>query len=118
MKKNEHIEVTTRFIPVTGKKGQTLSFNQMVMLYPSYLPDSPDKYFGIMHDAHPYDYGTVRFLEDAPSQIESPDVQVESQPIPESLKRVSEVNPTRRVQKTFVYFHDGRVDYIVRVVTQ
>lgn len=115
MKKNEHIEVTIRFIPVTGKKGQTLSFNQMVMLYPSYLPDSPDKYFGIMHDAHPYDYGTVRFLEDAPSQIESPDVQVESQPIPESLKRVSEDNPTGRVQNPFYYFNDGSGDYIARL---
>ena len=116
MKTNEHIEVTIRFNPVTGKKGQTLSFNQMVMLYPSYLPDSPDQYFGIMHDAHPYDYGTVRFLEDAPTQVQSPVVQVESQPIPESMKMVSEDNPTGRVQTPFYYFNDGSRDGIAKVI--
>ncbi len=119
MKTNEHIEVTIRFTPVTGKKGQTLSFNQMVMLYPSYLPDSPDQYFGSLQEGHPWDYGTIRFLEDAPSQLENTYVQVESQLMPESMKMVSEDNPTGRVKVPFYYFNDdsGR-DYISRLMLE
>lgn len=101
---NEKIEITIKFNPVTGKKGQTLSFNQMVMPHPSFMPHSPDQYFGNFQDAHPYDFGVIRFLVDAPSQVHSPIVQVESKPIPESMKMVSENNPTGRIGNPFYYF--------------
>jgi hypothetical protein len=113
---NEKIEVTIRFMPVTGKEGQTLSFHLMVMPYPSFIPESPDQYFGIYQSAHPYDFGTIRFFEDAPTQIESPVVQVASQPIPENMKTVSENNPTGRVQTPFYYFNDGNADYISKLI--
>ena len=113
---NEKIEITIRFSPITGKKGQTLSFTQMVMPYPSFLPDSPDQHFGNIQDAHPNDFGTIRFLEDAPSQLTSPVVQVESQPISESMKIVSESNPSGRVQRPFYYFNDSSADYINRLM--
>ena len=113
---NEKIEITIKFNPVTGKKGQTLSFNQMVMPHPSFMPHSPDQYFGNFQDAHPYDFGVIRFLVDAPSQVHSPIVQVESKPIPESMKMVSENNPTGRIGNPFYYFNDGNADYISKMI--
>jgi len=113
---NEKIEITIKFNPVTGKKGQTLSFNQMVMPHPSFMPHSPDQYFGNFQDAHPYDFGVIRFLVDAPSQVHSPIVQVESKPIPESMKMVSENNPTGRIGNPFYYFNDGNADYISKLI--
>lgn len=111
----ETIELTVRFTPTTGKKGETLGFSQMAMFKPLYLPASEAETFGIFQDGHPADYGAVRFEADAPGAVESPAAAVQSEPIPESWKMVMEGNPTGRVQHPQVRLDDGSDDFIPRI---
>lgn len=111
----ETIELTVRFTPTTGKKGETLGFSQMAMFKPLYLPASEAETFGGFQDGHPNDYGTVRFEIDAPDAVESPAAAVQSEPIPESWKMVMEGNPTGRVQHPQVRLDDGSDDFIPRI---
>lgn len=111
----ETIELTVRFTPTTGKKGETLGFAQMAMFKPLYLPPSEAETFGIFQDGHPADYGAVRFEADAPGAVESPAAAVQSEPIPESWKMVMEGNPTGRVQHPQVRLDDGSDDFIPRI---
>lgn len=111
----ETIELTVRFTPTTGKKGETLGFSQMAMFKPLYLPASEAETFGGFQDGHPNDYGTVRFEIDAPDAVESPAAAVQSEPIPESWKMVMEGNPTGRVQHPQVRLNDGSDDFIPRI---
>lgn len=111
----ETIELTVRFTPTTGKKGETLGFARMAMFKPLYLPASEAETFGIFQDGHPADYGAVRFEADAPGAVESPAAAVQSEPIPESWKMVMEGNPTGRVQHPQVRLDDGSDDFIPRI---
>lgn len=111
----ETIELTVRFTPTTGKKGETLGFAQMAMFKPLYLPASEAETFGVFQDGHPADYGAVRFEADAPGTVESPAAAVQSAPIPESWKMVMEGNPTGRIQHPQVRLNDGSDDFIPRI---
>lgn len=111
----ETIEMTVRFTPTTGKKGETLGFARMAMFKPLYLPASEAETFGVFQDGHPADYGAVRFEADAPGTVESPAAAVQSAPIPESWKMVMEGNPTGRVQHPQVRLNDGSDDFSPRI---
>lgn len=111
----ETIELTVRFTPTTGKKGETLGFAQMAMFKPLYLPASEAETFGGFQDGHPDDYGAVRFEADAPGAVESPAAAVQSAPIPESWKMVMEGNPTGRIQHPQVRLNDGSDDFSPRI---
>lgn len=111
----ETIEMTVRFTPTTGKKGETLGFAQMAMFKPLYLPASEAETFGIFQDGHPADYGAVRFEADAPGAVESPAAAVQSAPIPESWKMVMEGNPTGRIQHPQARLNDGSDEFTTRL---
>ena len=111
----ETIELTVRFTPTTGKKGETLGFARMAMFKPLYLPASEAETFGVFQDGHPADYGAVRFEADAPGTVESPAAAVQSAPIPESWKMVMEGNPTGRIQHPQVRLNDGSDEFTTRL---
>ena len=111
----ETIELTVRFTPTTGKKGETLGFARMAMFKPLYLPASEAETFGFFQDGHPADYGAVRFEADAPGTVESPAAAVQSAPIPESWKMVMEGNPTGRIQHPQVRLNDGSDEFTTRL---
>lgn len=111
----ETIEMTVRFTPTTGKKGETLGFARMAMFKPLYLPASEAETFGVFQDGHPADYGAVRFEADAPGTVESPAAAVQSAPIPESWKMVMEGNPTGRIQHPQVRLNDGSDEFTTRL---
>ena len=111
----ETIELTVRFTPMTGKKGETLGFARMAMFKPLYLPASEAETFGVFQDGHPADYGAVRFEADAPGTVESPAAAVQSAPIPESWKMVMEGNPTGRIQHPQVRLNDGSDEFTTRL---
>lgn len=111
----ETIELTVRFTPTTGKKGETLGFARMAMFKPLYLPASEAETFGVFQDGHPADYGAVRFEADAPGTVESPAAAVQSAPIPESWKMVMEGNPTGRIQHPQVRLNDGSDEFTTRI---
>lgn len=111
----ETIELTVRFTPTTGKKGETLGFARMAMFKPLYLPASEAETFGFFQDGHPADYGAVRFEADAPGTVESPAATVQSAPIPESWKMVMEGNPTGRIQHPQVRLNDGSDEFTTRL---
>lgn len=111
----ETIELTVRFTPTTGKKGETLGFARMAMFKPLYLLASEAETFGVFQDGHPADYGAVRFEADAPGTVESPAAAVQSAPIPESWKMVMEGNPTGRIQHPQVRLNDGSDEFTTRL---
>lgn len=111
----ETVEITARFTPVTGKKGETLGFARLTMFKPLYLPASESETFGLLHDGHPYDWGTVRFEADAPGEVQSPAVPTLSEPIPESWKIVNESNPTGRIKNPTFRLNDGTGEFMTRL---
>jgi len=112
---DEHIQITIQFTPVTGKKGEVLSFNRLAMLKPSFLPATENESFGIFQDGNPADFGTIELKVDAPTQLNSPKVDVTTTPIPENMKHVYEGNPTGRVLTPFYFFNDGTRDYVNKI---
>ena len=87
----------------------------MTMFKPLHLPASESETFGLLHDGHPYDWGTVRFETDAPGEVQSPAVPTLSEPIPESWKMAGESNPTGRIKNPVFRLNDGAGEFMTRL---
>lgn len=115
MNNHEKIEITLQFTPLTGKKGEKLSFNMVQMPMPEFLPETESGYFSVFQDGHPHDYGTILFEADAPTQVESRRVEPIFEPIPDSMKLITEDNPTGRIKQPYYRLNDGTSEYTSKV---
>lgn len=90
LKAKESVEFTIRFTPVLGKKGDLLSFRRAAIFNPDYLPKDETDSMGIYGDAHPSEFGTIQFEADAPVQLATQLIDLETTELSEPIAQIND----------------------------
>lgn len=91
LKAGEWVEFTIRFTPVLGKKGDVLSFRRATLFNPHYLPADETGSMGINGDAHPADFGQIQFEVDAPAQLATQQIALETTELSEHIAKIDDL---------------------------
>lgn len=91
LKAKEWVEFTIRFTPVLGKKGDVLSFRHATLFNPHYLPADETGSMGINGDAHPADFGQIQFEVDAPAQLATQQIALETTELSERIAKIDDL---------------------------
>jgi len=108
------IEFTVSFTPVTGSAGDDLGLFGVFLWEPSFVPETEDKGFGIYQDASFYIPLTVIMETDAPQYTENYAPAIETEPIPQSAKEISQnkdLDASGRVRQADFNLYTGEFNW-------